>query len=126
MFFYPKYISQEAIDALKSVGIEMVDSGGWNEFEIPDSLIREKNKNSISLTNGARLERHQLTFHGHQDPPKVWSSLEGDMVYSGRDLNQCRICGKWMSDKPSPSDEREHNRNCSPQYKWELASKVKV
>ena len=126
MWFYPKYISQEAIEALQSVGIEMVQWGGWNEFEIPDHLIREKSADFIVLTNGVRLGRRQLTFSGHQDPPKVWSSLEGDMVYSGRDMDQCRTCGRWMSDKPSPSDAREHNRNCSPQYEWVFAAKVKA
>ena len=87
---------------------------------IPDEIISTRDDMSFTVKDVSLVKR-LLRFNGHQDPPKVWSSLEGDMVYSGRDLDQCHICGRWLSDKMSPSDEREHDRDCSPQYQWLLA-----
>lgn len=74
----------------------------------------EKNPliNELARLNARRDEILAPKYSGHVDAPLVYSTLEDGLVPTGRDLNQCPHCGFWMSDKPSPSEEREHNRQC--------------
>lgn len=116
MYFYPRHISQNAVDALASVGLTF--SG--NELFIPENEYTSESDAAFSA-KGVRLVRRLITFSGHAEAPKTYSTLHGDMVPSGVDLNQCRICGYWMSRKMTYSDEEQHNRLCRPQYEWILA-----
>ena len=114
MWFYPKYISQDAIEALQSVGLEL--KGG--EMVIPENEVGDEN---TIVARGVKIVRRKIRFSGHQDAPKTWSSLEGDMVPSGVDRDQCPKCGYWLDRKMRISEENEHVRQCHPQYEWVLA-----
>jgi hypothetical protein len=51
-------------------------------------------------------------YSGFIPAPMVYDSSVGDMVPTGVSLSQCPLCGYWMSEKASNSEEQQHDRQC--------------
>lgn len=109
-------ISEEALTALKVVGLYLING----EMYIPSENVQKLEDGYV--LQGVRIVREQLHFDGYEPPPSVFSTLEGGMVPTGRSMEQCSLCRFWLSDKPSPQDERRHNDQCGPRYRYILWS----
>lgn len=73
-------------------------------------------RKDTNMENQQKQGEPEKKYTGFIEAPKVFSTLENGMVSTGVDLWQCPDCGYWMSKKMSPSDEREHDRQCRPRW----------